>query len=112
MRRKQLKKWDEFRQNRTEIIIKFIELKKRSKALEMLLHQRVLHNYIKLIFERITEEKRLRKMRGHGARLSLMMFIKLGRKIKKKGGIDRITKDKIRNNFTFNALIMNDAVYR
>ena len=55
---------------------------------------------IKLVLLRFMDYKQERKRKMAQARLALLMYIKLGRKVKRKGGVVRINTNRARNALT------------
>ena len=73
----------------------------------MLVHLAV-HQSVKVIWSAVLDEREIRLRRYHGARLSMMMWIKLGRKIKKKGGLNRLHTENIKHIFNVTAYPLHD----
>jgi hypothetical protein len=101
-----MKKWEVFREKRRVAIDAYIVVKKRQKALELMTKQMYLTKFVTQAWFAIKAEQKDRRMKGHAARLSLMMFIKLGRRIKKGGGIKVVMRNKLRDVFTHHCMMI------
>lgn len=99
-------KWDRFREERTNVVNKYIEMKKRSQALRKLLVLVCMHGFMKVSINAIQVYKDYRSLKFHGAKLALMISLKFGRRIRQQGGIDRLIQQRIKQSLSFWCLML------
>ena len=62
---------------------------------------------VKLVYKALRDYQEQRKFRNAAARLGIMMYIKLGRKIKKKGGVEAIHINRFRHSVSVVGYMMS-----
>lgn len=62
---------------------------------------------VKLVHKAFKDYQEQRKFRNAAARLSILMFIRIGRKIKKKGGVQAIHLNRFRYSMSVCGYLMN-----
>ena len=80
--------------------------KRRSLAMRLLLEQIFLYKCLKQTKTAISDEKENRKFKMQCARVALLLFIRLGKPMRKHGGYDYCMINKIRDCFSFTTWFM------
>ena len=92
-----LQKWHNFKTRRNEAVDKYIIAKRRSSGLSELLKACFTFHMLLKILESIKLCKLYREFKHHAAKLSLMMYIKLGRRMRRSGGYYQLQRANIKS---------------
>jgi hypothetical protein len=93
---------------RVKILDKYFKVKRRSVALTMLMKQYYAYKAYKNLLLAVEEAKMIRKMKLAGFKISLKLFVKCGKPMRKAGGLEKHLKNKSRYLFQIEALMQRN----
>jgi hypothetical protein len=99
-------RWSDFKERRKEIIEKYLVVKRRSMAMSIVVRQAGIYQCLVKCKEAIAKEKKNRKFKMQCARVALLLFIRMGKPMRKHGGYFNCMENKVRDCFTFTSLFM------
>lgn len=99
-------KWKEFKVRRSIIIEKYMIVKRRSMAMSILARQIHLFKCLKATKAAMAINKENRRFKMYCARVALLMYIRLGKPMRKHGGFEYCMENKIRDVISFSTWCM------
>ena len=85
----------------------YLATKRRCMSITALLKIVSVHQALKMVLQAIDEEKRNRTRKLQSAKISLMLNVKMVRKIKRQGGIRKLNHNRMRYAFMFGGSMLH-----